>query len=200
MADDEDAPARPGRLFTFVGALIGRIGAAPFLAVHRLTSRVMGEGSSFRTMSETLSLIPGELGVLIRRRAYERTISRCGTELSIGFGTVLTHPQIEIGDHVFTGRYCLVAFSTIGSDTMLADQVRIISTNHGMERGTPMRLQPWSVRRVAIGSDVWIGAGTTVLASVGDRTILGAGSVVTKPVPPGVVAAGVPARVIRERE
>lgn len=200
MAHDEDAPARRGRLLTLVGAGLGTIGAAPFVAVHRLTTQVMGEGSSFRTMSETLSLIPGEVGVLVRRAAYGRTIARCGADLSIGFGTVLTHPGIEIGDHVYTGRHCLVALSRIGDDTMLADQVRIISGNHGMARGVPMRLQASSYERVEIGSDVWIGTGTTVLASIGQGTIVGAGSVVTKPVPADVVAAGVPAKVIRERE
>jgi virginiamycin A acetyltransferase len=200
MPHDEDAPARRGRVLTLVGGAVGAVGAAPFVLVHRLTTRVLGEGASFRTMSETLSLIPGELGILIRRAAYERTISRCGSELSIGFGTVLTHPDIELGDHVYTGRHCLVALSRIGDDTMLADQVRVISGNHGMEPGIRMRLQASSYQRVEIGSDVWIGTGTTVLASVGDRAILGAGSVVTKPVPPGVVVAGVPAKVIRERE
>ena len=51
-------------------------------------------------------------------------------------------------------------------------------------------------RDVSIGKDSWIGAAAIVMTDVGDRVTIGAGSVVTKPVPDGVVAAGNPARVL----
>ena len=53
---------------------------------------------------------------------------------------------------------------------------------------------------ITVGDNVWIGAGSTVLAGVtiGDNTVIGAGSVVTKSIPANVVAVGVPCRVLRE--
>lgn len=58
---------------------------------------------------------------------------------------------------------------------------------------------PEFARPIGIGSRVWIGGGTVVLpgVTIGDDTVVGAGSVVTKPLPPGVVAVGNPCRIIR---
>jgi virginiamycin A acetyltransferase len=53
---------------------------------------------------------------------------------------------------------------------------------------------------VRIGSGTWVGAGAVIMADVGRGSIVGAGAVVTKPVPDRVLAAGVPARVIRSRD
>jgi virginiamycin A acetyltransferase len=50
---------------------------------------------------------------------------------------------------------------------------------------------------VSIGADCWIGAAAIVMADVGGGSTVGAGSIVTKPVPPGVVVAGNPARIIK---
>ena len=53
---------------------------------------------------------------------------------------------------------------------------------------------------IAVGNNVWIGAGTTVLAGVtiGDNSVIGAGSVVSRSIPANVVAVGVPCRVMRK--
>lgn len=55
-------------------------------------------------------------------------------------------------------------------------------------------------RPIVIGNDVWIGAGSTILAGVtiGDHTVIGAGSVVKHDIPANVVAVGVPCRVMRQ--
>src|SRR3989442_652923 len=64
----------------------------------------------------------------------------------------------------------------------------------------PMREQRGIVRRVRIGAGAWIGANSVVMADVGADSIVGAGAVVTKSIPPGVKAAGVPARVVGARD
>ena len=56
-----------------------------------------------------------------------------------------------------------------------------------------------SVRTPTIGAGAWIGSAAIVIADVGPGTIVGAGSVVTKPLPANVIAAGVPAKVLRPR-
>lgn len=117
------------------------------------------------------------------------------------------HPvgRIELGEHVFLGAHCRVestASVSIGRDTMLGPNCYITDTNHGMKRGTPMRSQLGSSAPVVIGEDCWLGAGVTVLegVTIGRGTVVAAGSVVTKSLPEHVIAAGVPARVIRARE
>jgi acetyltransferase-like isoleucine patch superfamily enzyme len=72
---------------------------------------------------------------------------------------------------------------------------------HGMgDPSIPMRDQPGTLSIVRIGAGAWIGSAAVVMADVGAHAIVGAGAVVTAPIPDRVVAAGVPARVLRARE
>lgn len=97
---------------------------------------------------------------------------------------------VEIGDNVFIGPYCTLA---TGIHSLIAEERRITfdedGTAHDFEYGMPIK----------IGNDVWIASNVTVCGGVtiGDRSVIGAGSVVTKDIPEGVLAAGNPCRVIR---
>jgi acetyltransferase-like isoleucine patch superfamily enzyme len=86
-------------------------------------------------------------------------------------------------------------------DVLLAAGVHIPSGphTHGTDPSTPIREQTGQPRLIRIGAGAWIGSNAVVLADVGRDTIVGAGAVVTRPLPDGVVAAGVPARVVRHR-
>lgn len=91
---------------------------------------------------------------------------------------------------------------TIGDRTLIGYRAQILSTNHAVPDGHRRIFGAGHVARpVVIGSDVWIGAGAIVLPGirVGEGAVIAAGSVVTKPVEPFTVVAGVPARVIRRR-
>ena len=71
---------------------------------------------------------------------------------------------------------------------------------HGIERlDIPIREQPGTWPRITIGRDSWIGDRAVVLADVGRQCVIGAGSVVTKPIPDRAIAVGNPAKVIRYR-
>jgi maltose O-acetyltransferase len=87
----------------------------------------------------------------------------------------------------------------IGDRTQIAPGVQLLAADHPREPELRRELLELA-RPVTIGSNVWIGAAAIVCpgVSVGDDSIIGAGSVVTRDVPAGVVAAGVPARVVRE--
>lgn len=113
--------------------------------------------------------------------------------------------NIDIGNNVFIGRGVIIDANSsvkIGNDTFVAPYCFISDTNHKYaDSTTPIRLQGCHYKPVEIGEDVWLGAHVIVLAGVtiGRGCVVGANSVVTRDLPPDVVAAGAPARVIRSR-
>jgi acetyltransferase-like isoleucine patch superfamily enzyme len=92
---------------------------------------------------------------------------------------------------------------SVGRECILADRVMRIDFDHGVvEVDRPIRQQGIYKRDVHVGHNVWMGYGACVLRGVriGDNSIVGTSSVVTREVPQNAVVAGVPARVIRMRE
>lgn len=89
----------------------------------------------------------------------------------------------------------------LGDFVSIAPQVFITSSDYQFVAGQPFRSQPKRERDVRIGNDVWLGTGVIVTAGVtiGDGCIIGAGAVVTKDIPAGSIAVGVPAKVVGHR-
>src|SRR5690606_30062045 len=90
----------------------------------------------------------------------------------------------------------------IGNNVRIAHGCSIVSENHGIDRtDVPIYKQKKVPGQIVIGDDVWLGAGVRILkdVKVGHGSVIGAGSVVNKDIPPYSVAVGVPARVIRYR-
>ncbi len=118
---------------------------------------------------------------------------------------VANRATLKIGDRVGIGPYNILnAFDdlTVGDHTMFGPFVNINCADHGVERCEPMRDQYGTYGAVTIGADCWLGAMVVVLrgVTIGDGAVVGAGSVVNCDIPEHTVAAGVPAKVIRERE
>lgn len=92
-----------------------------------------------------------------------------------------------------------VAKITIGDDVQIGPSVQILTATHPLE--PEARRQKWEAAEpITIGDNVWLGGGVIVCpgVSIGADTVVGAGSVVTRDLPPGVLAVGSPARVLRE--
>lgn len=109
--------------------------------------------------------------------------------------------NIELGERVFFNFNCVVldvCQVTIGDFTLFGPAVQIYTATHPMN--AELRRQQEFGKPIAIGSDVWVGGGAIFCpgVTVGSKTVIGAGSVVTKDIPDGVFAAGNPCRVIRE--
>jgi maltose O-acetyltransferase len=110
--------------------------------------------------------------------------------------------NVVLGEEVFVnagGVFLDCAAITIGAKTQVGPNVQLLAADHPREpelRAAGVELS----RPVRIGANCWIGAGTIVCpgVTVGDDAIVGAGSVVVADVPPRVMAAGNPCRVIRE--
>lgn len=109
--------------------------------------------------------------------------------------------NIELGHRVFFNFNCVVLDVCpvrVGDYTLFGPGVQILTPVHPMN--AELRRREAYGKPIEIGADVWVGGGALILAGVriGARTVIGAGSVVTRDVPPGVFAAGNPCRVIRE--
>ena len=109
--------------------------------------------------------------------------------------------NITIEDNVYINFGCVIldcAAVTIGADSLLGPNIGLYAVNHATDAEARIHGACWS-SPIHIGRRVWLGGDVKVLAGVtiGDDTIIGAGSVVTKDIPSGVIAAGNPCRVLR---
>jgi len=121
-----------------------------------------------------------------------------------GFGSrswfhVLSSGKLSIGSKSFINSGVMIDASvsvSIGRNCLIGDCVVIQDSNyHEIEQGAGVKSKP-----VLIGDNVWIGRNSIILPGIeiGDHSVIGAGSVVTKNIPPRSLAAGNPARIIRE--
>ncbi|MCW3069796.1 MAG: Acetyltransferase (isoleucine patch superfamily)-like protein [Solirubrobacterales bacterium] len=122
-------------------------------------------------------------------------------------GKIRVHEgEVSIGAKTVIGQECTIsAFQrvSIGRECILADRVMLIDFDHGVtEVERPIRLQGIYKRDVRVGHNVWVGYGACVLrgVTIGENSIVGTSSVVTKDFPANSVVGGVPARLIRMRE
>jgi maltose O-acetyltransferase len=109
---------------------------------------------------------------------------------------------ISIGDRTFVNVDAVmldVMPITIGAACQIAPRVQLLTATHPIDP-EPRRIGWEYGKPITIGDNVWLGAGVIVCpgVSIGNDTVVGAGAVVTKDLPSGVVAAGTPARVLRE--
>lgn len=113
--------------------------------------------------------------------------------------------EVIIGDSVHVGQNCFLDGTgtlKIGQDSLLGPNVVILTGNHGFRNPNALiRRQGILPRPTTIGEDVWLGANATILdgITVGKGSVVGAGSVVTRDIPPYSIAVGVPAKVIGQR-
>lgn len=108
--------------------------------------------------------------------------------------------KVKVGNNVIIMNGSLMMASggiTIEDDTMIAANVRLISNNHDLDKRSVITCKPILIKR-----NCWIGAGATILRgiTIGENSVVGAGSVVTKDVPDNVIVAGNPAKIIKHIE
>ena len=173
-------------------------------------------GQIYHPMDE--ELLREQLGYMDRLREYE-AIPRADREArfdklrelfaEVGEGTYVESPFYANfgGRHVHLGKYVYTNFGAtfvddthihIGDYTMLGPNVTIATAGHPIDPDLRRRGLQYNLP-VRIGSNCWLGAGVIVLpgVTIGDNTVVGAGSVVTKDLPANVVAVGNPCRVLR---
>lgn len=154
-----------------------------------------------RLLSQTFNAIPDDQPE-DRRRLLSQLLGSHGEGVWIEPDFFCDYgSNITLGHKVFFNFNCVildVAEVKIGDYSMFGPMVQLYTATHplgavarrrGLELGKP----------ITIGADVWVGGGAIVCpgVTIGDRAVIGAGSVVTREIPPGVFAAGNPCRVIR---
>lgn len=113
----------------------------------------------------------------------------------------------DYGDHIYAGDNVFINFGavildgakvTIGAHTMIAPGVHIYTAQHPLDADERDKWE--DCKPVTIGERCWIGGHATICpgVTIGDRTVIGSGSVVTKDIPADCLAVGNPARVIRK--
>lgn len=182
--------------------LFFRILALPVWVSYQVSSRILDPDKAFHGATQALATVPGVPGEYLRREFLCMTLEECAPDCCISFGTVLSKRGARIGRRVYVGTHCTLGLVTLGDDVLLASNVDVISGT-GQHRfddpEIPVREQGGSFERVAIGADTWIGNRTVVMASVGEQCVIGAGSVVNKPLEARSIAVGSPARVVGTR-
>ncbi|RPI87625.1 MAG: sugar O-acetyltransferase [Chloroflexi bacterium] len=138
----------------------------------------------------------------------QKTVIRNYANVKIGEGSILqdyVYIRAGVQGSIVLGKGCMVnSFCRIfghggieiGNYAQLGPGVTITTTDHDYNQSNRSE----TFKKVTIGSRAWIGANATILpgVTIGENTVVGAGSIVSKDLPPNVVAVGAPARVIKE--
>jgi len=139
----------------------------------------------------------------LKLKRFKKTLRFCGEDTFIQFPVRFEGPDhISIGSNVSVNAFVHIwgqGGVVIGNDCLIASHVAIISVTHN----TSSKLYRNSIieKPVTIGKNVWIGSHAVIMPGIviGENAIVGAGAVVTKNVPPDTTVAGVPAKIINQR-
>jgi acetyltransferase-like isoleucine patch superfamily enzyme len=160
-----------------------RFYGAPIIQRHRRSR--MGFGPGLQLRSSTRSNPLGINHRVLLATIKEGAVLEVGQDFGMSGGSICAAERVTIGDHV-----------AVGANTTIVD-TDFHPVDLRMRRTAPSAA---ATSRVVIEDDVFIGMNCLVLkgVTIGRGSVIGAGSVVTKSVPPGVIAAGNPARVLKE--
>lgn len=155
----------------------------------------------YSEVSLLISRIPFYFGEYIRYYYYRATLKRVGRNVVFKYGSFCQYSSARIGDRVLIGYYSALGEVCMGDDIVVGGFVNFLSgTNqHSYEDPSkPIRSQETQGRKIIIiGSDVWIGSNAVIAANVGDRCVIGTGSILVHDAESQCIYAGNPARLVK---
>lgn len=179
------------------------LGVLPSGWLSKLIYKLFKSSLVFDFFAQGYSLVPGVLGVMIRACFYQQTLAEAHLDLFMGFGSFISKINTKIGQGVLINGHSTVGLANIGDGVVIANYVSVLSggKQHNFENLEIGILEKEGIYScVNIGNDVFIGDQSVVMADIGEKTIVGAGSIVVKEIPSYVVAVGNPARVAKKRK
>lgn len=140
----------------------------------------------------------------LRYWCAKNIIANCGTNVNIQRKAMLPDDLI-LGDNSIIGESCYISQGVkIGKNVMIAEDVIMRTVNHAFDRtDIPMIEQGYTpIKSINILDDVWIGTRAIILpgVTIGQGSIVGAGAIVTKDVPPYSIVGGNPAKILKNRQ
>ena len=185
-----------------VARFVALVFVAPSVGSYFLRKALLGSDRALMGSSQALAIVPGVIGQYLRTAFLRCVLAHCAESVTVEFGTIFSQAGTRIDDNVYIGPMCHIGLVHLERDVLVGAAVHIPSgpETHGTrDIMIPIREQPGAPRLVRIGAGTWIGSAAVVMADVGANTVIAAGAVVTKTIPGLVIAAGVPAEVIRNR-
>jgi acetyltransferase-like isoleucine patch superfamily enzyme len=178
------------------------VAVVPLVISYHARAILVGRDRALEGSSQAIAGVPGIVGQYLRRALLSRLLAYCDPTAVIGYGTLFSSSAARIEKNVYVGPYSVLGMVHIQKDVLIGSGVHIPSGKHvhgSADLNIPIREQAGRRQLISIGAGAWVGDRAVVMADVGADCIIGAGSVVTGPIPPRMVAAGSPARVIRDR-
>lgn len=182
---------------------VARVLVAPLVASFVVRRSLLGADRALLASTQLIAVIPGLAGQYLRRAFLQFAIASCHDSAVVEWGTTLSRAGARLERNVYIGPNCDLGLVHVEEDALIGAGVHVPSggMTHGIDDlSVPIREQPGRECAVRIGAGAWIGSRAVILANIGEATVVGAGSVVTRPVPAAVVVAGTPARIIRHRD
>lgn len=175
----------------------------PIYLIFAILSSLTSKDQAFSGFAQFLSLLPGISGSYLRVAFYRLAMQKCQTDLFIGFGTLFSQQQTELLNGAYIGPQCNIGKCRIEANCLLGSGVHVMSgkgQHNFSDLDTPIREQGGSFETVIIGEDTWIGNAALIMANVGKKCIIGAGSVVISDIPDYSIVAGNPAKILKSRQ
>jgi acetyltransferase-like isoleucine patch superfamily enzyme len=141
--------------------------------------------------------------LILRRCFYRLTLAECSLDSHIGFGAIFLNRRSRVGSHAYVGMYVIAGPVEIGARTLVGNRTSFLGGKHQHELDAQGRWTPFDPAKaqfIHIAHDVWIGESAILMADVGPRSLIAAGTVVSTPVPAGCLVAGNPGRFVRKLE
>jgi len=175
----------------------------PLFLLYRLLLLVAKKDQVFSSFAQFLSLFPGVTGSYLRNSFYRMVMTHCEIGVVFSFGSLFSHVDTSIETGVYIGPQCNIGSCHIEKNCLLGSGVHILSgkKQHDFsDLEVPLKDQGGTFTKIRIGEDSWIGNNAVVMADVGKKCVVAAGSVIVNPVEDFSVVAGNPAQVLKKRQ
>jgi virginiamycin A acetyltransferase len=153
----------------------------------------------FVSCAQAISLVPGRVGVYLRRAFYRLTLDHCAMDCTISFGAFFSRRSARVHSGVYIGAYAIIGSVCLERDCLVGSRASLLSGGqlHSFRNGKWGPTDFSRETQIHIGEGAWLGEGVIVMADVGRGAMVTAGSVVSSAVRPEIVVAGNPARFVR---